>query len=260
MISLKHQSYAARATRGFTLAEVLVAMAVFALGFVAVAAMFPTAILMQRETVRQVQGEQFSDSGAATVLDRGFSGAAVNAAAPLDTGSQKVFEAPDALSDWSLADRSYIAQMPTGERRLFWVPVFLDANPGQGRDWRVYLFTVGRQGADLYTGGGGANAGDPTTVPRIRGASSTYNGNQISDGGVSDLRVGNKVVDQWGKIYTVKSTTGSTATLDNQIVNPTNGNTTGNVDIWYAVKGNSNRSSYVDVQLLLNNAGNRLIR
>ena len=256
------------ACRGFTLAEVLVALAVFALGFVAVAAIFPTAILMQRETVRQVQGEQFADSAEAAVLSRGFRRADVEAAAPADSGTQVVFQAPAVLADWALKDRSYLAQMADSKRRLFWVPVFFDADPSpNSRDWRVYLFIVGRTGADTYTGAGGANgsagafAGDPTHVPRVRGKSSSFNGNQISGGSAPDLRPGNKVVDQWGRIYTVASVSGGTATLDGNVVHPTTGATTGNADFWYAVKGGgTNRSTFVDVRMLANSSSNRLIR
>lgn len=47
-----------RGTRAFSLMEVLIALGIFALGLVAVAAVFPTAIAIQSETVRDLAGQR----------------------------------------------------------------------------------------------------------------------------------------------------------------------------------------------------------
>ncbi len=53
---------------GFSLMEVLVALGIFTVGLVAVAAIFPTAITIQRDTVRQVDGERIGKNARAMVL------------------------------------------------------------------------------------------------------------------------------------------------------------------------------------------------
>lgn len=57
---------------GFSLLEVLIAMAIFALGFVAVAAIFPAGVMLQKQTYRDVTGERagrnFNSIAAATPL------------------------------------------------------------------------------------------------------------------------------------------------------------------------------------------------
>ncbi|QQE11956.1 prepilin-type N-terminal cleavage/methylation domain-containing protein [Planctomycetota bacterium] len=54
-ISLSHSS-------GFTLMEVLVALGLFAMGLIAVAAVFPTAIAVQRETVETTEARRIAES------------------------------------------------------------------------------------------------------------------------------------------------------------------------------------------------------
>jgi prepilin-type N-terminal cleavage/methylation domain-containing protein len=44
--------------RAFTLMEVLIAMGIFAIGIIAIAAVFPTGISLQRETVRSLEGQR----------------------------------------------------------------------------------------------------------------------------------------------------------------------------------------------------------
>lgn len=59
---------ASRRNAAFSLMEVLVAMGVFTVGLVAVAAIFPTAITIQRETVREVDGRRIGKNARATIL------------------------------------------------------------------------------------------------------------------------------------------------------------------------------------------------
>ena len=59
---------ASRRGAAFSLMEVLVAMGVFTVGLVAVAAIFPTAITIQRETVREVDGRRIGKNARAMIL------------------------------------------------------------------------------------------------------------------------------------------------------------------------------------------------
>lgn len=53
---------------GFSLMEVLVALGIFTVGLVAVAAIFPTAITIQRDTVREVDGRRIGKNAKALAL------------------------------------------------------------------------------------------------------------------------------------------------------------------------------------------------
>jgi prepilin-type N-terminal cleavage/methylation domain-containing protein len=57
-----------RGFRGFSLMEVLIALGIFAIGLVAVAAVFPTAIAIQRETVRDLAGQRAVTSARSTIM------------------------------------------------------------------------------------------------------------------------------------------------------------------------------------------------
>ena len=59
---------AGRRSAAFSLMEVLVAMGIFTVGLVAVAAIFPTAITIQRDTVREVDGRRVAKNARATFL------------------------------------------------------------------------------------------------------------------------------------------------------------------------------------------------
>jgi len=53
---------------GFSLLEVLVSLGIFAVGLIAVSAVFPTAITIQRETVRELDGRRVAQNAKATIL------------------------------------------------------------------------------------------------------------------------------------------------------------------------------------------------
>lgn len=57
-----------RRSAAFSLMEVLVAMGIFTVGLVAVAAVFPTAITIQRDTVREVDGRRLGKNARAMIL------------------------------------------------------------------------------------------------------------------------------------------------------------------------------------------------
>ena len=53
--------------QGFTLVEVLIAIGIFAIGMVAVAAIFPTALTVQRQSNAVVEGVLVADNAAAMI-------------------------------------------------------------------------------------------------------------------------------------------------------------------------------------------------
>jgi type II secretory pathway pseudopilin PulG len=58
--------------RAYTLAEVLIALGIFAIGFVSIAAIFPVASIMQKATVQDMTAQQFERSVTAALQGRPF--------------------------------------------------------------------------------------------------------------------------------------------------------------------------------------------
>jgi|GEM_PF-4782666 len=155
--------------RGFTLMEVLVAIGIFAIGMTAVATLFPPAILMQRETVRQVQADQFSKNAEESISARGFGTLAADPdqwdrfdndglrpstrfALPLRSSTYNpnptawpngYDDEGDPMYEWPYNERSHGLMQEAAARNLFWVPLIRDRNPIDDLySWEGYFFVV----------------------------------------------------------------------------------------------------------------------
>ena len=124
------------ARRAFTLVEVLLAMGIFVIGFVAVAAIFPVAILLQKQTIETLLGQHVHRSAQA-VISSGMNADGIYhgiiPAANDATLDISVSAIPDAFV-WHLENRSYPPTVP-----LF----FTDSGPG-------YSVPVSRPQRDIY--------------------------------------------------------------------------------------------------------------
>ncbi|MBL4700793.1 MAG: type II secretion system protein [Phycisphaeraceae bacterium] len=141
--------------KGFTLLEVLLAMGIFAIGFVFIAAIFPVAALLQKEAADIVNAQQikrdldaimtsiqiFADNGTTTDVKSGLPVA-------FQTDQQIYPANPDWLDSlstnkyWPLGIRSFPSYIspdtintpttPLIKRKFFTVPLFLDTNSAAG--------------------------------------------------------------------------------------------------------------------------------
>lgn len=221
-----------RAT-AFTLMEVLIAVAIFALGAIAVAAIFPAAIYLQRETIQEVQANQLSVSAEAAMLSRRFAAPSGqwNALPPTSTDREpRVVPLPaDALADWPTSDRSSVSPdnstgNPSDARETYWVPLYFK-RPGPAVPQSmeaahfemIYYFVLARvenrDYLDKTVALGGGNEWaiiDPRNVPGVRSIGVAVSGNRFDftnqDGGEGFdhwVEAGDLILDKFGNIHLV---------------------------------------------------------
>jgi type II secretory pathway pseudopilin PulG len=194
---------------GFTLTEVMVGMAVFIIGFSAVAAILPIGMRLQQQTQNQLIGRQTGQHAKAIIrsvelserelADAYFSnldtqtlndGVEVrsrvdnDSADPGDIGTPvravpwlEIYTNSGVASGylkWRLVDRAYptVAGSAAGERDFYWVPLARDLTPsGSEQDWLMYAFILERRGNATYPTGADyfGNANNPS-IPCIRKA------------------------------------------------------------------------------------------
>ena len=177
----------------FTFMEVLVTMAIFTVGIVAIAAIFPVAAILQRETIEDVAVQHVRLNALALLEARGIEESQMLdglAGRTFDT-DERVHPLPPQIlqsggtnrTRWTLADRSYPSEVPLtdtngqyGGRQYFWVPLVRDRD---GRDnsftadyaWEIYVFILRRDSRANYVrqslnqGGTWANLDDNDNVP-----------------------------------------------------------------------------------------------
>lgn len=255
---------------GFTLTEVLISLAIFAIGSVAVASIFPSAILIQKRTIGDVNAQVFESSIRGQFFAKGF----------IDQDLQSgpngvVFAEEDAVNDsvqvpsmrWPLRARSYGSlSEDVLSRELYWTPLFLDrnlaSNPGSGlveRRWSVFAFLVRPSQDTLYPKPAtplapsleyamGSDEPQIPAVSRVRSTGNAFNAatdrttirvtNQRS--GVLLIRAGDSILDEEGNIHRVIVA----ATGEIEVPGRISGRGTGGMDLWFADPGTDDRSVY----------------
>ena len=225
---------------GFTLIEVLIAIGIFGIGLVAVASIFPVAILLQKQTVQEVESTHFGSNAKAIVAAKGFEDSTTNWNAIATAGV--VAPMPeDAMDKWSLGDRSYNTLENWNQRRVFWVPLCFDADPGTDKAWQVFIFVVRSERDKTYPGTGNdvANPNDPTYVPRVKRINTTISGLNRFDFGNNPrlIRPGEDIVDEFGISYRVSQADDAGVVVDGAIPR------SGTINIWYAAPGTAGQPS-----------------
>jgi len=198
---------------GFTLMELIFAMAVFAVGLTVAASFFPTATYLQRRAFETTVSRQVGQSGAAMLR-----------ADPLAAVSGNI-QAVD-LGDWTIADRSYPQEGERAEtdRQFYWLPLAGTVNGEK----RVYVFVCVRdndvENYAALTGDADAVANptsDDDAIPRVARfdvGSPSYDETEgrstmsFSDAG-DFVSPGDPLLGSNGKIMTVAKVSGSNVTV-----------------------------------------------
>ena len=240
---------------GFTLLEVMMAMAIFVIGFTMVMTLFPAALLLQKRTVDEVRSRHAERNAQALLQARPFDHNTLwplmDAAYSFWQTDQQVYPLPPAmLALWTIEDRSYPVDIADPfARRFYWVPLIRDKNPTPGTtssecDWETFVFVL-RRGEGLsypkpVTPMYWANQSDPDAIPgvwRVDLAGSTNNTVSFNndDGfGRPLVRIGDWILDSNGVIYRVTdvdlTAIPDNVTLDGKVI-PT-GNPGAPTHIW----------------------------
>lgn len=163
--------------------EVLIAMGIFTIGFVAVAAIFPSAILLQKRTIQEIESDQVAMNVRGLISARLFDESDLTADSNLSAlGDLEVGFADDAAvrDFWTLSDRAYLANFAPDDSDAdvgelagyFWIPLFIDVDTTTvtSRKWEARVFVVRRNPTESYTISGPrvANDADPAEVPKVR--------------------------------------------------------------------------------------------
>ncbi len=214
-----------RGRPGFTLMEVLVAMGIFAVGFIAVAALLPVGTILQRRAFDSVNSQAVARTAKSQLLGRPFeAGDLVSKGA--DTDEVQAIAAV-VTSDWDIMDRSFPThQQQLGDRTFFWYPLFRWTNPGPtatASDWHVFVFILKRM--------------DDNKVPTVKKISASAAGDTFTVSGTpnSPFLVGDQVLASDGSVYTLIDVNGNKLQVDGKIIGSPNG-------LWYGI-GNDRRTS-----------------
>ena len=257
--------------KGFTLLEVLLAMGIFAIGFVFIAAIFPVAALLQKEAADIVNAQQAARNTKATMKAMGITEPLLTAeyAAAFAT-DQSVYAAPSAwlVSGGTVNLTVNIRSTPTSitnslQRKYYWVPFFRDTNPVLGvsaSEVLTYVFVLQKRNnvaypdlststilssADILLV---ANNLDDVSIPKVYSVgvqaissdtlaftAPNLNGNPLSYNSPLQLDIGDKFLDNNGTVYSVNDydMTQNTITVDGILLSMPNPIST----IWFASPG-----------------------
>jgi|GEM_PF-3957801 len=249
----------AMASSGFMLVELLMAMFILALGLSAIAAIFPVAGYLQKQTFNDAVGQQVQRNveaiiGAVSIPDGSLSSVpdttqitqqrVVAVSGVLGGGtnelplSMRCYPTAldldgDGVCNGTNDDPNFIA------REFYWVPLFQDTDITTGtHTWIAYVFILAKQPNAIYGTGSGVNSSDPTEVPKVVSATiSNVNGYTFT---VSvNLQPGDKILCDNGMTPTVTDVSGTTITVDTPLANTIGSPQT----IWYAPPATGGQNS-----------------
>lgn len=224
---------------GFTLMEVLVALGIFVLGFAAVAAIFPAAAVLQRNTASDVRTEHLQRSAKAVIqatrvtYDPDPDGNPSTVATGGDLAfyhsatsstEQRLLPFENSGGDltpeevWPLDTRSFPGTtVVPAQRDFFWLPLIRDRNGDPTNpDWQMVVFVLQRRNNVDYAASGRTYAElDAITIPGLSAVSATASGSTFTvSSTTTGLRENDILVDNIGGIYKVDSVAIGATTTD----------------------------------------------
>lgn len=248
--------------RGFTLVEVLIAIGVFALGMVAVAAIFPTAMLIQQRTTHDVEAEFVTNNAKALLKADPFT-YTYNAGTENQGGdlagmaaSNDVQALPSSLigsssGKWTAANRSYLADLYSDNRAsYYWIPLVQNSTGlPEEPNWRVYAFIVRADERDAAEGNynhtSTANDNDADAIPKVKSYSASRTGNRTISSS-APVGGGDFILTNNGYPYRVLKKEGNIITV-NGIV-PSGGNGVG--AIWCSPRVDGRPSPAIGISVI----------
>lgn len=239
-----------RPAGGYSMVELLIAMGIFAIGFVSLAAMFPAAVQMQKRTMEDVVTKLVVEQARAV-------GPVVGIEDSGSTASTVIPVTPNTLSTvWPLSERSYPTAIPVpANRDYFLVPVA--RRRADLSKWEVITFILKREGNADYSNmiGTVANPDDgkpsdggrvpkvvgiaaaPAGTPRIR---FNFDNDRDNNGIADEVRMGDMIVDSNGTTYVVQSSDAAGCAVNSLIVDVSGAAPNG---IWYGRPPTADRVS-----------------
>ncbi len=233
--------------RGFSLVELMFAIAILGIGLIAIASVFPVAGLMQRRTFDTIESMDLERSAVQTLraLKIQKSKFAYN-------GGGNIQPLLPAIKNQNQSDHWLTLQnskeyrpvnraLPTGrlwqpsggntvkssQASSFWVPLIRDAESDPNtREWHIALFLLRRQEETTYSKSGSANRWankkDPDWVPGVRNvAADRASPKQFTLGSPAEaafIESGDPILDNRGIVYTVlRSSADGRVTVSGQI-------------------------------------------
>jgi prepilin-type N-terminal cleavage/methylation domain-containing protein len=239
---------------GFTFPELLIALGIFALGFVTVGAIFPTAIMLQKRTVQALEAEKLGKNAKAMLQAMPWDKADLDADIDFGPDTTEVRLLDDTRWDnWPLASRALLSDQfsAPAEAETFWVPLLWDSDADPANtDWTAFVFTLRRSptvqnyeapfSAPDWTiaNPNGSDPNDPVNIPKVvRRNNLTGSGTGFTLTNAERwLDVGDPVLISTGETGNVTEIVGDAVTVDIVGLN-------GTIAVWFAPKPSANQAS-----------------